>query len=217
MIPKTRPAEVPHSKQARNTPARTCGYEIKIIFAANTTTIRILTMAFDRRITASFTGHRDLSPAEGGDLFTPEEDRSPEAVHRRTKTKLREEIAKLCEAGYIYFLCGMAQGFDLLAAEIVLEMRKRFPGIMLIAVVPYPEQAAGFSPDDKMLYGDILEQAGQTITISPIYTVDCFHRRNDFLVDNSSAVICFYNGTKGGTQYTVKRALKQGLKIVNTL
>ena len=35
------------------------------------------------------------------------------------------------------------------------------------------------------------------------------------MVDNSSRLICYYNGCSGGTAFTVRYAGKKGLEIVN--
>lgn len=39
------------------------------------------------------------------------------------------------------------------------------------------------------------------------------HERNDYMLKNSSLVIALYNGTFGGTQSTLKKAEKMGLKV----
>lgn len=109
----------------------------------------------------------------------------------------------------------MAEGFDLLAGRIILEVKEKYPDIRLIAVIPYPLQSSAFKGHSKEIYERIIKEAEGNITICPTYTYDCFHKRNDYMVDNSDVLICFFNGTKGGTEYTVKRAIKAGLKIIN--
>ena len=65
--------------------------------------------------------------------------------HRRYRGEaddaLAQTVEELCRAGFRTFLSGMALGFDLAAAETVLVLRRRFPGIRLVAAIPCPGQA----------------------------------------------------------------------------
>ena len=149
--------------------------------------------------------------AGGGSLFASPGDRDPEAILRRLTAIVRE----LAQDGFTDFLCGMAEGFDLMAGEAVLSLREEFPQLRLTAVIPFPGQADGFAAATRELYERVLSAADEKITVCPQYSADCFHRRNDYLVYNASALVCYYNGSKGGTQYTVRRALRNGLRVIN--
>lgn len=70
---------------------------------------------------AAFTGHR----------FIRSNDR------QRLKLRLESEIAACYHSGIRYFLCGMAIGFDMLAAETLLAMKADYPDIQLTAVLPF--------------------------------------------------------------------------------
>ena len=51
-------------------------------------------------------------------------------------------IVKLIrDEGVIHFISGMAQGVDMYAAEIVLELKKQDPQITLECAIPYERQA----------------------------------------------------------------------------
>ena len=68
--------------------------------------------------TCAFTGHRPKG------LGYPESDGRCAAL----KEKLRSLIVKLIEEeGVTYFISGMAQGVDMYAAEIVLELKEQYP------------------------------------------------------------------------------------------
>ena len=168
----------------------------------------------DKSITACFSGHRELKPAVD-DLFSGSSYRDQEEFEAVLREKAHDAVRRLYSEGYRIFLCGMAEGFDMLAGEVVLELAGELPGMELTAVIPHPGQAYGFGAAAKERYAKLLEGAAQKITVCPNYRPDCFHRRNDYLADNGSALVCFYNGSKGGTQYTVKKALKEGLRIIN--
>ena len=42
-----------------------------------------------------------------------------------------------------------------------------------------------------------------------------FHRRNDMLVEGADVVVAWYDGSRGGTDYTIRRAHKLGCRIIN--
>ena len=65
---------------------------------------------------------------------------------------LAAAIRGLHAHGFRTFLCGMAVGFDLAAAEAVLELRGSLPGLRLVAVVPFGGQEARFSHADRARY-----------------------------------------------------------------
>ena len=59
----------------------------------------------------------------------------------KIKKHLKKELAKLINQGIQYFGCGGALGFDTLAALTVISLRKKYPQIKLIMVLPCKEQA----------------------------------------------------------------------------
>lgn len=169
-------------------------------------------MFADKTISVAFSGHRQLAAGDD-DLFAPRLTAAEYREHLRRN--LVETIVDLIEQGYCNFLCGMAVGFDLLAGEAVAALKTEHPQVRLIAVIPFPGQADRFGQEDRQTYERVLAAADHSLYTSEAYGFDCYHRRNDYLVDNSSVLVCFYNGSKGGTAYTVKRAIKSGLRVVN--
>lgn len=151
--------------------------------------------------TVAFTGHRRLSGAA-----------TPESL----REALRNTVLKLYNDGYRTFLSGMAEGFDMEAAEVVTELKKIIPDIRLVAVVPCGGQDKYFRPENKIRYQNLLDTADEVVILSDYYYNDCFLRRNDYLIANCGYVVCYYDGhPKGGTYYTVVRADRNGLKFTN--
>lgn len=132
------------------------------------------------------------------------------------KGRIRQAALACHQSGIRSFLCGMAAGFDLLAAEAVLELRMEYPDIRLIALIPFRNQPDRFSPMDKNRYQSVLGQADKVVVLSDSYFDGCFLRRNDYMLEHSCHVIAYFNGEpKGGTYYTCKRAKRMGMKICN--
>jgi uncharacterized phage-like protein YoqJ len=156
-------------------------------------------MGESREKTACFTGRRELS------LF-----QIP-----FIKRKLKKALEELIENGYLYFGAGGALGFDTLAAQAVLELRKKYSQIKLILVLPCKTQADRWPEADKEEYESIKNQADKVVYTSEEYTRDCMFKRNRHLVDYSSICICYLNKDSGGTAYTVNYARSRGLEIIN--
>lgn len=150
--------------------------------------------------TAAFSGHRTI------------------AHDRRDELKARLAVAAsdAYASGVRRFLCGMAQGFDLMAADAVIALRSEHPDVCLVAVVPFREQSARLYPAEKAHYDAVMAGADEVVMLSELYFKDCLLRRNDYLLAKSSRMIFYYDGAyRGGTCYTWNRARRLGLSIVN--
>lgn len=140
----------------------------------------------------------------------------PFAKQNEIMRLLRNEITKSYHEGYHCFYCGMAIGFDLLAAKAVLSLKPELSQIKIIAVLPYREQTERWNEKHKVEYERILNEVDETIIVSEHYHQQCFLRRNDYMVQRSSRLITLYDGKyKGGTFYTYKKAKSIGMEIIN--
>jgi len=83
--------------------------------------------------TACFAGHRKIPIMQ---------------VHT-IKKSLKVAIVSLVEQGYCFFGTGGALGFDTIAAQTVLDLKKDYPQIKLILVLPCPSQAKRWREKDK--------------------------------------------------------------------
>ena len=109
----------------------------------------------------------------------------------------------------------MAIGFDIESAEVALALRSELAGLRVVAVVPFNGMQRGFSEADRTRFERIVAEADETITLAPKYSSEVYAVRNNFLVDNASACIAYFDGSKGGTAYTVRRAVKGLLRLTN--
>lgn len=76
----------------------------------------------------TFTGHRPKSFSWKYDETVSE--------YLLLKEVLKKEIEKLLACGVTDFYSGLAQGVDTWAAQIVLQLRERNPGLRLHCVLP---------------------------------------------------------------------------------
>lgn len=135
--------------------------------------------------TCAFTGHRTL-----GKDFSPR--------------KLKSEIKKLILAGVDTFYNGMAMGFDLLAAEKTLELKKKYPQVRLILCIPCYNQERNFSEKDKGRYAAIYKKADKKALLSDVYYRGCMQNRNRYMAERADVLIAYCNKKEGGAAYTVK-------------
>ena len=129
--------------------------------------------------------------------------------------RLRKTLIQCIEKGYCFFGAGGALGFDTLAAQTVLELKKDYPQIRLILVLPCHNQTRGWDEKDIAKYELIKGKADKMVYTSEHYFNGCMQKRNRHLVDNSGICICYLKEKTGGTAYTVEYARKMGLKIIN--
>lgn len=146
-----------------------------------------------------FTGHRKI--------------KNPVILRQATEREIIRQIKKGAQKFYI----GMAEGFDLLAGEIIVNLKWKYPHIQLCAVLPcHPEyQTMNMLMEDKVLYMYILSRADSDEMLSVNYYKGCFFTRNRFLIENSDCCICYLTKKTGGTAYTVNRAREKGIEIIN--
>lgn len=123
-------------------------------------------------------------------------------------------IKNLIKNGYNRFMCGMARGFDMAAAESVIALKSEFHDVSLVACIPCEGQERYFPAADRARYKRILENCSEVIYLSDYYYSGCMHVRDRFMVDNCNAVVCYLRKKTGGTYYTVKYAEKKGVKCI---
>ena len=153
-----------------------------------------------RAATAAFTGHRFVDAS----------------LREHVKKRLKRAVLDAYGNGIRNFISGFAIGFDMMAAEEVVSLKQTHPDITLIAAIPFKGQASRFSFYDRKRYDRLLEVADEVIVLSESYYPRCFLDRDEFMVNNSSKLIGYYDGReKGGTFYTIRKAMAQNIPIVN--
>lgn len=135
--------------------------------------------------TCVFTGHREL-----GDDFS--------------LRKLKKSIKTLIESGVDTFLNGMAMGFDLVSAEMLLVVKKKYPFIKLVACMPCYHQEKYFTEKDKNRYAEILRQADEKIYVSEEYFNGCMQKRDKYMAERADVMIAYLKKPTGGTAFTVR-------------
>ena len=153
-------------------------------------------MNYNKNTTAAFSGHRNYDGCADEQILA--------------------RLRALYASGYRCFMTGMAWGFDLAAAEQVIRLKEMCSDVDLVLVEPFDGFRRLFSGVDASRYDKIVAAASQRIYVGDSATRESFFLRNDYLVEHSSRLIAWWNGVKrGGTAYTVKRALREGVSVDN--
>ena len=129
---------------------------------------------------------------------------------------LRTVILAHYNRGIRIFYCGMAMGFDLWAAWAVLSVKADFPGVRLIAVMPFRGQEVKYPDSDKRLYYEIMDETDHSICLYDRYTPNRdYIDRNRAMLDHASMLVCYFNGESGGTASTVFDARNREMQILS--
>lgn len=162
----------------------------------------------DKTLNCCFTGYR---PAKFPFKFSADDPR-----YAAFENSLLEAIFSLPKENCFTFYTGMAMGFDILAAEMVLLLKEKGDCVVnLICVLPFKNQTAGWDEDWKKRYDNVLKNADEVILLSEEYYKGCYFKRNNFMVDNSDLVLTYFDGAPGGTAATLKYAAQKNKKIIN--
>lgn len=129
--------------------------------------------------------------------------------------QLREVVIHLYEQGARTFRVGMAEGFDLHAAEVVISLREHHPDITLEAYIPWPEFSHYFEPTERTRYEQIMREVTIIRYTARDYSPEVFRHRNDMLVDGANVLVAWCQRKRSGTGYTVSRAKRLGCMVIN--
>ncbi len=129
--------------------------------------------------------------------------------------RLSSAIADTIEKGATVFYCGMAHGFDIIAGEHIALIKKLNKSLKLIGVVPFSGQEKGWSKEWQQRYRDLLKECDEVVTLNDGYAKWVYDQRNRYMVDRCRYVLTYFDGEKGGTDNTVKYAVKNGRDVFN--
>ena len=143
----------------------------------------------DKEKTAFFIGNRDC--------------------YQVKEAEIEQAIITAIENGIEFFLNGGQGYFDKTCAVIVHRLKKRYPHIKSILVIPYRD----FRIFNDSLFDEIIYPF-EAHTFSYYTYKSGSPKRNRWAVDHSSVAIC-YVYRAGGAEKALKYAKKQKLRIID--
>lgn len=134
----------------------------------------------------TFCGHRDVPEAEC------------------VKKWLYNEVELLMQCGATVFLLGGYGEFDRMAASVVWDLKKSYPDVKSILVLPYPDKKVNDLHYDCTEYPE-LENVPKRYAIS---------HRNRYMVDQADVVVAYVTHEWGGAAQTLKLAKRKGKRTI---
>lgn len=128
-----------------------------------------------------------------------------------TEEELRQAILEIFEKEQpTKIISGMAIGFDQIFAEVAVKYQVPF-----IAAVPIVEQASIWPIKAQEKYLKLLELAAEVIVVSESpYAAWKLHARNEWMVDNSDALVVYNNKTDGGAVACLNYTKRRNKRII---
>jgi uncharacterized phage-like protein YoqJ len=130
------------------------------------------------------------------------------------KQELHIAILKAIHKGYTRFISGGALAVDQWAAEEVLRRKADYSAITLTIARPFPSQAAKWTPAQRQRHQVIVERADAVVDISPDpYATWKMQRRNEWMCDQSHALVAVWDGRPSGTGNCVAYAESRAMFV----
>ena len=123
----------------------------------------------------------------------------------KVRNQLKTEVEKLINQGADLFYLGGYGRFDGLATQVVTELKEKYSHIKRVLVLPYLNRDYYTKNYDETLYPP-LENVPKRF---------CISKRNEWMVKNSDALVCFIENTFGGAYNTYKCEKRRKIKIIN--
>ena len=125
------------------------------------------------------------------------------------EAEIEKAIIEAIENGIVIFLNGGQGYFDKICAAIVHQLKKNYPNIKSILVIPYRD----FKIFNDSLFDEVIYPF-EAHTFSYYTYKGNIRKRNRILVDWSSVAICYVYRT-GGASKTLEYAIRKHLKIID--
>ncbi len=123
----------------------------------------------------------------------------------RVSQQVKQIVSSLVKEGADTFLLGGYGSFDSIAAVAVRDLKKEYPGLRSVLVLPYLNRDYNTSLYDESIYPPI-EDVPKRFAIS---------RRNEWMVEKADVIIAYVDHDWGGAATTLRYAERKKKRIIN--
>lgn len=124
-------------------------------------------------------------------------------AHRAIRRHMRNFLLEAPE-GELVLLSGGALGIDQFWIEVGLYL-----DLPIQVVIPFKGYDARWPESSQKTYKELLDKCWSVEYLFNEYKPDAYQLRNQFLVDNSDALVAYWNGSSGGTANCIDYARKR--------
>ena len=129
----------------------------------------------------------------------------------KLKQLLQEQILYLIKTlGVSHFISGVDLGVGQYGAEIILDLKKDYPQIILECVSYCEKQAQNWSVAQRERYFSIIAQCDREKLLQRSYSKDCRKKRREYMVTQSQYILAVWNGSPGNARNFLTLARKLG-------
>ena len=114
------------------------------------------------------------------------------------KNKVYDDLEQIIKEGYTTFYCGMAKGFDLVALECLVDLKRRYH-VRVEACVPFEGQEKNFPPEEKQKYRRLIAECDKVNILADGYFPGCFLTRDRYMVEHSDLLYAYCTRDDSGT------------------
>ena len=146
-----------------------------------------------------FTGHRVL----------------PQEKREEIREATRKQTEKLILRGVQCFRVGGAVGYDTLAAQVLFELREKYPEIQVELYYPYEGFSYSWSEEEIEEYERLWPCYDRRICVceTKVRPAYAYLKRDRAMVDGAGYVIAYCTKKREGTVYTVRYAERCGCEV----
>ena len=113
------------------------------------------------------------------------------------------------------FVCGMAVGAEMLASEVILELKEKYPHISLESTIPYETLASGWNEKLRDRYFNIAACCDKETLLQKHYSPDCFIRQDLYMIGKADIVVSAWAPRSRRLARELGAAEKLGKKVID--
>lgn len=110
------------------------------------------------------------------------------------KAVLKNSIVNVIEEGTTTFVIGMSKGVDLLAGDMLIDLREKNPQIKVICIEPYRNSNYSWQEAWKQMYNYVLAMADYRKSLSVNWEAGIYDKKLDYIAERCDRAVILYDG-----------------------
>ena len=125
------------------------------------------------------------------------------------KDTVKNSIEAAIADGTTTFIIGMNKGVDLIAGELLVDMREQDKSIKIICVEPYKHSNYSWQEAWKQTYNYVLAMADFRKSLSVNWEAGIYDKKLDYIIEHCDKAIILYDGDDNSdARYMLDKSIK---------